>query len=86
MPRFPFSNVLFLNLRREYTVAAERNVASGIRKVAESPSKGVEKDIFWMRDPKTGNWIPENHFNTIDAAELRDKFLPTTKLAKAKAY
>jgi hypothetical protein len=32
-------------------------------------------DIFWMRDPKTGNWIPENRFADIDAAELRAQLL-----------
>lgn len=31
-----------------------------------------------MRDPKSGNWIPENHFGEVDAAELREKFLPKT--------
>jgi hypothetical protein len=30
---------------------------------------------FWMRDPKTGNWIPESHFGDIDVAEMREKFL-----------
>lgn len=35
-----------------------------------------KEGIFWMRDPKTGNWIPENHFGEVDAAELREKFLP----------
>ncbi|KAL6134783.1 hypothetical protein ACLB2K_067011 [Fragaria x ananassa] len=34
-----------------------------------------KKQVFWMRDPKTGNWIPENHFEDIDAAELREKLL-----------
>ncbi|XP_059299539.1 protein SENESCENCE-ASSOCIATED GENE 21, mitochondrial-like [Lycium ferocissimum] len=92
MPRVPFSSVLLLNLRRGYTVAVEnlkeRTVACNSSKVAKSSSsssssssieKGVEKEIYWMRDPKTGNWIPETHFNTIDAAELRDKFLPTSR-------
>ncbi|OIW04543.1 hypothetical protein TanjilG_13925 [Lupinus angustifolius] len=31
--------------------------------------------VFWMRDPKTGNWVPENHFGEVEAAELRKKFL-----------
>ena len=35
-----------------------------------------KKEVLWMRDPKTGNWAPENHFNQIDVAELRDKLLP----------
>ena len=34
-----------------------------------------KEEIFWMRDPKTGNWIPENHFGEVDAADLREKFL-----------
>ncbi|PHU15060.1 hypothetical protein BC332_16265 [Capsicum chinense] len=100
MPRVLFSNVLLLNLRRGYTVAVEnikeRLVASNIRKVVESSSpsspsssslmKSVEKDTHWMRAPKTGNWIPETQFNTIDAAELRDKFLPNSrKFTRAKA-
>ncbi|OIT00577.1 PREDICTED: protein SENESCENCE-ASSOCIATED GENE 21, mitochondrial-like [Nicotiana attenuata] len=70
-----------------------RPVASNIRKVAESSSsssssnnieksnieKSVGKEIFWMRDPKTGNWIPETHFNDGDATELRQKFLSTNR-------
>lgn len=33
------------------------------------------REIFWMRDPKTGNWIPENRFAEVDAAELRAQLL-----------
>lgn len=36
---------------------------------------GVAKDVFWMKDPKTGNWLPETHFNQVDAVELREKLL-----------
>nr|XP_016448021.1 PREDICTED: protein SENESCENCE-ASSOCIATED GENE 21, mitochondrial-like [Nicotiana tabacum] len=95
MPRVPLSSFnLILDLRRGYTVAAEnvkgRPVTSNIRKVAESSSsssssssnnieKSVGKDIFWMRDPKTGNWIPETHFSDIDAAEQREKFLSSNR-------
>ncbi|OMO70536.1 Late embryogenesis abundant protein, LEA-5 [Corchorus capsularis] len=39
-----------------------------------------EKETFWMRDPKTGNWIPENHFGDIDVAELREKLLSKKQL------
>lgn len=38
----------------------------------------IKEEKFWMRDPKSGNWIPENHFGEVDAAELREKFLPKT--------
>jgi hypothetical protein len=34
-----------------------------------------ERKIFWMKDPKTGNWIPENHFGEVDVADLRNKFV-----------
>ncbi|KAG5538032.1 hypothetical protein RHGRI_025203 [Rhododendron griersonianum] len=53
--------------------------------IAEKKDTTVDKEImpvagkkekFWMRDPKTGNWIPETHINEVDAAEPRDKFLP----------
>lgn len=36
---------------------------------------GVAKDVFWMKDPKTGNWLPETHFNQEDVVELREKLL-----------
>lgn len=53
--------------------------------IAEKKDTTVDKEImpvaekkekFWMRDPKTGNWIPETHINEVDAEEPRDKFLP----------
>ncbi|KAL2932947.1 Protein SENESCENCE-ASSOCIATED GENE 21 mitochondrial [Bienertia sinuspersici] len=39
--------------------------------------KDKRKDVYWMRDPKTGNWIPETHIGEVevDAVELRRKFL-----------
>lgn len=37
--------------------------------------KETGKNVFWMKDPKTGNWMPENHFNDVDVAELREKLL-----------
>nr|DAD49188.1 TPA_asm: hypothetical protein HUJ06_019125 [Nelumbo nucifera] len=39
-----------------------------------TPAQSSKED-FWMRDPKTGNWIPESHFGEIDVAELREKLL-----------
>ncbi|KAK8514206.1 hypothetical protein V6N13_063110 [Hibiscus sabdariffa] len=70
-------------LRRSYSVAAEnvkkQAVASVMRKAAdlraEASADRAEKETFWMRDPKTGNWIPENHFGDTDVAELREKLL-----------
>lgn len=41
---------------------------------AEAVTK--QKEIFWMRDPKSGNWIPESHLDEVDVVDLREKFLP----------
>lgn len=34
-----------------------------------------KKEVLWMRDPTTGNWIPETHFGDVDTADLRAKLL-----------
>ncbi|KAK9131538.1 hypothetical protein Sjap_012025 [Stephania japonica] len=49
-----------------------RSSSSNVRK-AEAVSE--EKQVFWMRDPKTGYWVPENHFDDVDVCDLRNKFL-----------
>ena len=51
--------------------------ASVMRKATDLRAEisAEQKETFWMRDPKTGNWIPENHFGDIDVAELREKVL-----------
>ncbi|XP_021761776.1 protein SENESCENCE-ASSOCIATED GENE 21, mitochondrial-like [Chenopodium quinoa] len=33
------------------------------------------REVFWMKDPTTGFWMPENHFDEVDVAELRRKLL-----------
>lgn len=74
--------------KRSYEVASAENVRAAVvqspagtamRKAATTTKE--KKENFWMRDPNTGNWIPESHFgdNQIDAAELREKFLPKHK-------
>ncbi|KAL0341791.1 UNVERIFIED_CONTAM: hypothetical protein Scaly_1841700 [Sesamum calycinum] len=73
-------NTLF-SLRRAYAVAAENvrvtSPVSIIKKVGDSGkvTKEMGKEVFWMRDPKTGNWIPETHFGEVDVVELREKLL-----------
>nr|GLL23277.1 protein SENESCENCE-ASSOCIATED GENE 21, mitochondrial-like [Ipomoea trifida] len=69
--------------RRGYTVAAERVKAQAVKRAAvESPAAGekaaAEKEAaaFWMRDPKSGNWVPETHFDDVDPADLRKQLLP----------
>ncbi|KAE8669747.1 putative Pectinesterase-3 precursor [Hibiscus syriacus] len=71
----------FQLFRRSYAVATEnmkkQAVASVMRKTTDVfPADDGGKGMFWMRDPKTGNWIPENHLGDIDVAELREKLLP----------
>ncbi|PRQ51734.1 putative Late embryogenesis abundant protein, LEA5-type [Rosa chinensis] len=58
-------------------MATTESSGSSGRAVADDQEK---KKVFWMRDPKTGNWIPENHFEEIDAAELREKLLNKHKV------
>nr|WIW57644.1 late embryogenesis abundant protein LEA74 [Pinus tabuliformis] len=49
-------------------------------KAAEVKEEAQRKNkVFWMRDPATGNWIPEDHFGDIDIAELRAKVLSSSK-------
>ncbi|XVF25285.1 hypothetical protein REPUB_Repub13aG0200100 [Reevesia pubescens] len=76
----------FQIVRRSYAVLAEnmkeQPVASVMRKATDlkaEVSADQQKETFWMRDPKTGNWIPENHFHDIDVAELREKVLSKKK-------
>lgn len=61
-------------------VRAQMTATSVTKKVVDSSSESrrvgeEQKEVFWMRDPTTGNWIPETHFGQIDVAELREKLL-----------
>ncbi|XP_026440765.1 protein SENESCENCE-ASSOCIATED GENE 21, mitochondrial-like isoform X2 [Papaver somniferum] len=77
-------------ITRGYSASATENVKTSIsstvvKKVMSETGKAGNKTVaaiekesngaFWMKDPKTGNWIPENHFNEVDVAELRNKLL-----------
>ncbi|KAM1430165.1 hypothetical protein ACFX2I_046260 [Malus domestica] len=59
------------------TTTTTRTTESGGRTVNNSAAKydGEHKQAFWMKDSKTGNWIPETHFGEVDAAEQREKLL-----------
>ncbi|XP_059459361.1 uncharacterized protein LOC132188820 isoform X2 [Corylus avellana] len=86
MPKFSINSVLLL--RRSYSAAVEnarvQPVVTALRKATDQSGSAAvavasatdRKEIFWMRDPKSGNWIPESHFDEIDVVELREKFLP----------
>ncbi|XWS20002.1 hypothetical protein CRYUN_Cryun31cG0064300 [Craigia yunnanensis] len=71
----------FQLLRRSYAVATEnmkvQQAASVMKNATDLRAEisAEQKEMFWMRDPKTGNWIPENHFGDIDVADLREKVI-----------
>lgn len=86
MPKAPMNS--FLLLRREACTAAEENarrlqVAEPLtrRELLEPGGTGTMKteatksEVFWMKHPTTGNWIPETHFSDVDVADLREKFI-----------
>ncbi|KAJ0075592.1 hypothetical protein Patl1_33836 [Pistacia atlantica] len=82
-------NKFLLISKRSYAVAVENvrvvqpPAASVVTRKMKEVSCMEKKEVFWMRDPKTGNWIPETHFNQTDVAELRDKFLPHNNCQQA---
>ncbi|KAJ0988521.1 hypothetical protein J5N97_006877 [Dioscorea zingiberensis] len=76
----------FLSLsRRISSIAADSTCSQGevtaaMRAAAKNRGSGATKpEAFWMRDPITGYWIPENHFGVVDPVDLRAKLLPTKK-------
>ncbi|KAI6700327.1 hypothetical protein NL676_014651 [Syzygium grande] len=75
MAKAPINGILLLSRRSYRALAEKRAVASAMRKVANEE----EEKVFWMRDPKSGNWMPESHFDEVDVAELREKFLSKKK-------
>ncbi|KAL9387617.1 hypothetical protein Peur_020741 [Populus x canadensis] len=84
MGKLQIKNVMLLS-KRSYGIATEnlskqKAAISVMRKARDvKSSEDLEaddsKEEFWMRDPKTGNWIPESHFGDIDVAEMREKIL-----------
>ncbi|XP_012449086.1 uncharacterized protein LOC105772348 isoform X2 [Gossypium raimondii] len=78
MAQASIKNFQLLRLLRSYAVGAEKMKMQAVASEAlrvQVLAHDKEKEAFWMRDPKTGNWIPENHFGDIDVAELREKLL-----------
>jgi hypothetical protein len=62
--------------RQEPSAAA---AASRLAAAAQKEAPKKDKDVFWMREPKTGNWMPENHFQDVDPADLRARLLFSRK-------
>ncbi|GLJ10834.1 hypothetical protein SUGI_0136160 [Cryptomeria japonica] len=44
----------------------------------------VRQRVAWMRDPVSGNFIPEDHFGEVDIAEHREDVLRRHSLSKLK--
>ena len=71
--------------RRAFSAAAaavarkEPVEVAGKARPAAAAAKVVEEESFWMRDPKTGCWMPENHLHDVDAADLRARLLFSKK-------
>ncbi|PON63118.1 Late embryogenesis abundant protein [Parasponia andersonii] len=66
------------NVREQGAATAVMRKAAGAAEPVAPASSGVvdeKKETFWMRDPNTGNWIPESHFGEVDVAEQREKLL-----------
>ncbi|CAO2206904.1 unnamed protein product [Urochloa humidicola] len=70
--------------RRTYSAAAAAvarkdpavEAAGGARLPGKAAAaKAKEEESFWMRDPKTGCWMPESHMADVDAADLRAQLL-----------
>lgn len=56
-------------------VGAVADNVPGAAAVATDGGRARKKEVFWMRDPNTGCWIPENRFDEVDAVELRNQLL-----------
>ncbi|KAF8653106.1 hypothetical protein HU200_062548 [Digitaria exilis] len=42
---------------------------------SSAAAAAASREVFWMRDPQTGCWAPEDRFADVDAAELRARLL-----------
>ncbi|KAK4741469.1 hypothetical protein SAY87_025057 [Trapa incisa] len=75
------SRKILLVSKRLYGTIAELGPAANSRvtkNIAESGIKReeeVDEKASWMRDPKTGYWMPEDQFDKVDVVGLREKFL-----------
>ncbi|GJN16075.1 hypothetical protein PR202_gb03025 [Eleusine coracana subsp. coracana] len=76
--------------RRTYGAAAAEAVAKHQEPVNLAAAKprqptAAEQAVMrkeewsWTRDPKTGCWMPENHIDDVDAADLRARLIFSKK-------
>ncbi|KAM0902906.1 hypothetical protein ACQ4PT_019006 [Festuca glaucescens] len=70
---------------RSYSAAAaamtrqEPSAPAAARRLAAAAQEPPKRHVFWMREPKTGYWMPENHFQDVDPADLRARLLFSRK-------
>ncbi|XAR51297.1 hypothetical protein NMG60_11005892 [Bertholletia excelsa] len=78
MAKVPVNAFLLLRRRAYSTLPSETaSVQKEARKAMDSgkeASVAEKKEVFWMRDPNTGYWVPENRFREVDPAALRNDF------------
>ena len=60
-------------VRQRAAPSAARVSGTGVG--SNAAAAAASRDVFWMRDPQTGCWAPEDRFADIDAAELRARLL-----------
>ncbi|KAK1263389.1 hypothetical protein QJS04_geneDACA013588 [Acorus gramineus] len=82
-PRVSIKTILSISKRsysavktKETSTKTQASVATAASmSTAKTTADGHKGEIFWMRNPRTGNWAPEDRFEDVDAVELRNKIL-----------
>ncbi|GLJ10836.1 hypothetical protein SUGI_0136210 [Cryptomeria japonica] len=64
-------------------VSIEKDIDAKPQK-RKSGDNNVRQRAAWMRDPVSGNFIPEDHFGEVDIAEHREDVLKRHSLSKLK--
>jgi hypothetical protein len=60
-------------VRQRAAPSAARVSGTGVG--SNAAAAAAAREVFWMRDPQTGCWAPEDRFADVDAAELRARLL-----------
>ncbi|CAD6265298.1 unnamed protein product [Miscanthus lutarioriparius] len=66
-------------VRKEPVEAAGKARPAAAADKTAAAAKMEDEESFWIRDPKTGCWMPENHLRDVDAADLRARLLFSKK-------
>ncbi|GLJ10835.1 hypothetical protein SUGI_0136180 [Cryptomeria japonica] len=62
----------------------ELAMEKGVDEEPQQRKSGDRQGVAWMRDPVSGNFIPEDHFGEVDIAEHREDVLKRHSLSKLK--